>query len=420
MKVLLVNKFHYLRGGAETYYFALAEGLKAAGNEVIFFSMKDDKNVPCGQSDYFVEGVEYNQKHSFIETIKISIKLIYSFEAKKKFEKLILDEKPDIIHLSNVHRQITFSIIDVANKYNIPVVYTMHDLICACPNCVMLSPTGICEECLSGNYVNCIKKGCIKHSKMKSLLASIEAYFYKWKKIYNKVDLYITPSEFYREKLIKSNFTTKPIIHMTNFLPLTTEFKMTENRDNYFLFFGRLSIEKGIMTLVKSFVLMPEAAILKIAGDGQQFEEIQSFVTDNNLENKIQLLGFQERKKMDVLIKKAKCVIIPSEWYENGPYTVMETCAKGVPVIASNIGGLTEMVIDGCNGYLFNEGSCDDLLKKMLLVMEMNSSDYENICNSTLKYAKQYFNGNDYINKLVEIYKEYVENHISGFTDNTI
>ncbi|WP_407306889.1 glycosyltransferase [Desulfosporosinus sp. SB140] len=211
MKVLLVNKFHYLKGGAESYYFALADGLKAEGHKVVFFSMKHEMNFPCEQSKYFVEEVDYNKKHNFLQIIKISVKLIYSFEAKKKFEELILDEKPDIIHLSNVHRQITLSVIDVAHKYDIPVVFTMHDLICACPNYVMLSPNGVCEDCLTGNYLNCVKRNCIKKSKLKSLLGVIETYFYKWRKTYYKVDFYITPSEFYRKNSFKPILRIVPL-----------------------------------------------------------------------------------------------------------------------------------------------------------------------------------------------------------------
>ncbi len=129
MKVLLVNKFHYKRGGAETYYFSLAKALIDRGHEVIFFSMEDKQNFPCNQEEFFVENVDYNKKHSLNKLIKMGVKLIYSFEAKSNLERLILKEKPDIAHLNGIHRQLTLSVIDILHKYNIPIVYTAHIFI---------------------------------------------------------------------------------------------------------------------------------------------------------------------------------------------------------------------------------------------------------------------------------------------------
>ena len=149
MKILLIHKFHYMLGGTETFHYNLAEALTAAGHEVIFFSMYDERNIPCAQDKYFVSNVDYNDPNlSTFKKIKMGIKLIYSFESKHNIEKLIRDEKPDIAHIGLLHRQITFSVVDVLKKYNIPVVMHLHELTAVCPCYTMLRQDGtICSDC---------------------------------------------------------------------------------------------------------------------------------------------------------------------------------------------------------------------------------------------------------------------------------
>ena len=203
MKVLLINKFHYIKGGSETYYFGLGELLKRNGHDVIWFSMQDDKNVPCDQSKYFVEHVDYNQPMSKSQMVKVGLKMLYSLEAKKRMEELILEEKPDIAHLNIFQTQLTASIVDVLHKYHIPIVYTMHDLKSLCPCYTMMTHGHVCEKCLHGSHLNCVKNRCMKDSLLKSILGAMEAEVYRWKRTYNKIDLIITPSAFYREKQLE-------------------------------------------------------------------------------------------------------------------------------------------------------------------------------------------------------------------------
>ena len=188
MKVLLVNKFHYIKGGSETYYFSLGDLLEKKGHQVIWFSMKDDRNIPCAQKKYFVDHVDFNASGNPAETAKAAIHLLYSREAGKKFARLLDDEKPDIIHLNIFQSQLTGSIVDEAYKRRIPIVYTAHDLKSVCPNYLMMHHQKTCEKCLDGHYRHCFENSCMKASRAKSLLASLEAYVYKLKKTYQKVD----------------------------------------------------------------------------------------------------------------------------------------------------------------------------------------------------------------------------------------
>ena len=182
MKVLLVNKFHYLKGGSETYYFSLGDLLDKRGHQVIWFSMKDERNVPCAQSKYFVDHVDFNASGNPVKTAGAALHLLYSHEAGRKFARLLDDEKPDIVHLNIFQSQLTGAVVEEAYKRHIPIVYTAHDLKSVCPNYLMMNHQKTCEKCLDGHYRHCFANCCMKASRAKSLLASLEAYVYQQRK----------------------------------------------------------------------------------------------------------------------------------------------------------------------------------------------------------------------------------------------
>lgn len=242
-------------GGTETFHYNLAEALTAAGHEVVFFSMYDERNIPCAQDKYFVSNVNYNDPDlSVFKKVKMGIKLIYSFESKHNIEKLIQDEKPDIAHIGLLHRQITFSVVDVLKKYNIPIVMHLHELTAVCPCYTMLRQDGtICSDCATKGYWNCVKNKCMKGSLSKSLLAYAEAQFLKHGHYYDKIDLYIAECNFYKNLVEKAHFTNSPIVKMNNFLPINQEYNAYYEHDNYILYFGRYAREKGVLTILKAY-----------------------------------------------------------------------------------------------------------------------------------------------------------------------
>lgn len=202
MKILMVNKFFYIKGGSETYYFALKKLLERHGHAVVDFSMQDEKNFLSPYADYFVENVEYNGKTGIADKLKMSSRILYSLEAKKKLEALILKTKPDLAHLHIFQHQMSPSILSVFKKYKIPVVYTAHDLKMLCPNYKMLNSTGICEKCNGHKYYNCVKYQCIKESAAKSLICMLEGYLHQMLHSYEVIAAVITPSRFYYDKFL--------------------------------------------------------------------------------------------------------------------------------------------------------------------------------------------------------------------------
>lgn len=395
MKILLVNKFHYIRGGSETYYFSLAEALKHHGHEVVFFSMKDERNYPCEQEKYFVSNRDL--KGSLKSRKNLLFHMVYSKEAYQKLTCLLEDEKPDLVVLSLVHKHLTLSIIDAIKAYDpsLPIFWTMHDLIAVCPCYTMRNGKGeVCEQCLQGCFAPCVKNRCMKGSFLMSLLSKWEADLIRKKKWYHQIDLFICPSEFYRHKLTEGNFTASPIVTIRNPLPLNAVYEVSNSNDGYILYFGRLSYEKGIKTLIDAAVKMN--CQLVIVGTGPEEESLKAYA--EKMPN-VEFKGFQSGNALTDFIRNSCCVVLPSEWYENGPYSAMEAMALGKPLIVSNYGGLPELVVDGHNGYI-HEPNADSLaacLKKMLQLSDM---EYKQMAQNSCQMAKEMFNPDNYIAEL--------------------
>lgn len=406
MKILLINKFHYMKGGTETFHYNLAEELKAFGHEVIYFSMQDERNIPCDQDKYFVSNIDYNKPNlSIIDKIKLASKLIYSFEAKRKIEQLIIDEKPDIAHIGLLHRQLTFSVIDTLKKHDIPIVMHLHELSCVCPCYTMLRPDGtICNDCIKYGFASCVKYRCMKNSLLKSLLAYLEATYLKLGKYYNKVDLYIAECKFYENIVKNSGFTKSPIIQMNNFLPTNQEYESHTNHEEYILYFGRYAREKGIMTLLKAYTNLECMERLVLVGGGSELPEMMKFIERNNLSSRVEINGPKFGRQMDDIIKKAKIVIVPSQWYENGAFVALQAMAMGKIVVASNIAGLSEIFVDRVTGYLAEPGNVDDYVKVISNALSMPDNEYRKMSFNAVSAVKNRCDSKKYISNLLNIY----------------
>lgn len=405
MKVLLVNKFHYMKGGSETYYFALGNMLAAKGHEVIYFSMKDDRNLPCDQEKYFVENVDYNSDLGVKGTIKASLDLLYNVQAYKRFKQLLIDEKPDVIHLNIFQSQLTASIVDAAKELGVPMVYTAHDLKTVCPTYLMMNNGKICDRCLHGDYMYCIKSKCMKNSRAKSLLAVMESQVYRVRHTYEKLDAIITPSQHHKRRLAEGGIQNKHVLYIPNFLPEGTVFENIEGKRDYILYFGRLSVEKGIMTLLRAYAKSKVTRPLYVVGTGPQEQEIKDFVSENQLQYRIKILGFKSGEELREVVSNALFICLPSECCENAPYSVMEAQSMGKPVIVSDNGGLPELVEEGVTGSIFKAGDVD-LLAEKLEKMENTAFDGTYI----VKMAQKKYSCKNYVRKLEKLYR-YVCEH---------
>ena len=399
MKILLVNKFHWLKGGSEKYYFELGELLKEHGHKVAFFSMNNEKNVNTGDKEYFVDEIDLNNGSKLK-----AFDVIYSKDNYKKMIEAIDDFKPDIIHVNNFQRQLSSSIIKAANDKNIPIVFTAHDVQAICPAITMMdNDKNVCELCMKGKYVNCIKKSCNKGSKAKSIIGALEGYYYRSKKIYtNKIKYIITPSEFYRNKFIEDGVNSNKIEAIHNFI-IAEDYNVKTTVGDYALYIGRLSKEKGIINLINAFVNTNRGK-LYIAGEGPEKENIEKIIKNNKLDDKVRMLGFLNKEEVTDYVRNSRFVVVPSIWYENCPYSVMETLAIGKPVIGAEIGGIPELVINNNNGFTYKYDDINELTEKMNLLFE-DEQLVNKFSNESKKLSKQY-DKEEYYKKINRIYED--------------
>ena len=408
MKVLLVNKFHYLKGGSETYYFTLAEALQKRGHEVVFFAMQDEKNnLPCEQEKYFVSNASV--RGGIKSKLNMVLHLAYSKEAYANMKRLLQDEKPDLVILNLVHKQITLSILDAIREYDskLPIFWTMHDLVAVCPSYSMRDGRGnLCEKCLQGSFRPCVENRCIKGSLPMSILSKYEADFIRRKKWYDQVTLYICPSEFYRKKLTEGRFTSRPIVTLRNPLPPETAYALSREDEGYVLYFGRLSPEKGVGTLIEAVKLC--GCRLVILGTGPMEAALKAQAQD--CEN-IEFKGFQTGKALSDFVKNSRCVVLPSECYENGPYSAMEAMALGKPLIVSDNGGLPELVDDGVNGYVYPAAqgaqALADCIRK---ITKLPQETYRAMAATSLEKARDMFDAENYVDEIERYYRSCGDN----------
>lgn len=400
MRILLVNKFHYYRGGSEKYYFELAKLLKENGHTVGFFSMNSDENICTGDKEYFVDEIDLNTGSKLK-----AFDVIYSPANKKQMTKALEDFKPDVVHINNFQRQLSASIIDAIKEKNIPIVMTAHDLNPICPCNILLYQGQICEKCLESGYMNCIKNSCIKDSKAKSLIGVLEHKFYQHKKIWNKIDVIISPSEFNKNKLETYGAKSKQNISLPNFV---YDIDTSKNEiGDYAFYLGRLSAEKGILNIIKSIGECENAKLI-IAGDGPYKDEIVNYISQNKLENKVSLVGYLNQEQAQEYLTKCRCLIFPSICYENCPYSILEAMAAGKPIVASDIGGISELVKDDVNGYLYKFANTDELTEKMKKIFESDEI-VKRLSNNSKELYKQKYSAQRYYENLMNIYNSVIK-----------
>lgn len=383
MKILMVNKFLYPNGGSETYIFQLGEQLQKEGHEVQYFGMEHEGRMVGNRVESYTAGMDFHTGK--LQKLLYPFKIIYSWEARKKIRPVLEDFAPDVVHLNNINFQITPSIFYEIKSYEkkyhkkIKMVFTAHDYQWVCPNHMLRIPAAgeLCFACQGGHFGACSKNRCIHNSRVKSILGTLEAQYYKWRKTYDMVDTIICPSEFMKKQLDTNPLLAKKTVTLHNFLPKAAEKDekdtaagqsnlpehsvweklRTELPEKYVLYFGRFSEEKGVETLLKVCRKLPDIPFV-FAGSGPLAEEVSGLPNITNV-------GFVSGKALKNLIAGALFSLYPSEWYENCPFSVMETQLYGTPMIASDLGGTPELLQDGVTGELFEAGNAELLQEKI-------------------------------------------------------
>lgn len=410
MKILQINKFYYKRGGSESHFIALVNLLRKSNHQVSVFSTENRKNISSTKDDYFIQEIDMSLRNA-----KKGLNLFYNFKAMRELKKIILSNRPDVVHVHNISHHFSPAILKLFKKFDLPVIMTVHDYKLICPNYKLFNKGKVCEKCIRGRYSQCFLNKCVKNSYLGSLVLSLEAYWAKWKKYYDSVDIFIAPSQFMQSKLIEAGIADKKIKYLPNFLEEVEDnniFLENEREENYILFLGRLSEEKGLNILIDSFRKIKNKRVkLKIAGEGFLQERLRKIITKLDLSDRIEFLGYKSGEELKKIILRSKFIVVPSLWYENAPYTILEAYAFKKAVLGARTGGIPEIIEEEETGLTFQADDSQDLAKKIDYLLENNEKLKVMGRNGNL-FLKYCFNEKNYLDRLLEIYKEEVSKKI--------
>ncbi len=400
MRILIVNKFLHPNGGSETYIFKLGSQLTALGHQVQFFGMEHERRCVGNDVGAYTAVMDFHHA-SRLQKLSYSLRTIYSAEARRKIRRVLEAFAPDVVHLNNFNYQLTPSIILEIRKWErdmgcaCKIVFTAHDYQLICPNHMLYNPAQntCCEKCVAGAFVHCIQDKCIHHSLQKSMIGAMEGYFWKMRGVYRELDAVVCPTAFMKRKLDTNPIFASKTIAMLNFAEPAA--RVGEGKKDYALYFGRFSQEKGVKTLLAVARTLPHIQFV-FAGTGPLENEMQGIPNIKNV-------GFQTGAVLGKLIEEARFSIYPSEWYENCPFSVIESQMYGTPVLGADIGGIPELIQPGSTGELFESGNVQALAS----AIERLWSDRERTDRFCINCATAHFDTlEQYCEKLIPIYQQ--------------
>lgn len=388
MKILLANKFYYRRGGDCIYMLNLEKLLKAHGHEVAVFAMDYSENLDTPWKKYFPKNMS---------KLMAFTRPFGDGEVKSKFSQLLNDFKPDVVHLNNIHTQLSPLIAKLAHEFGAKVVWTLHDtkLVCPCYTCMREGKW--CEECFTDKLA-VVKHRCMPGSIPGAIVGYLEAK--KWNKdvLQKYVDWFLPPSKFMMDTCVKGGYSPGKFRVLCNFIDETKLPEVspkTQIKEDYYVYLGRVNEVKGVRTLCKAAAQLDKKLI--VIGDGELLPELKE--TYKNCPH-IAFKGQMQWEEFMPILQKARFMALPAEWSENNPLTVIESESLGTPVLGANIGGIPELIEEDVTGMTFKSGDVEDL-KDKILKMFAHDFDYQSIA----KDAVERYSSEAYYHKLMEYYK---------------
>lgn len=373
MRIIVANYRYFVAGGPEKYMFKFIEAAQKRGVEIIPFSVANPQNVQTPYSRYFAKPrskqlLYADTKKSLSNYWGMLRSTIWNYDAEHRLRKLIRDTKPDAVYILHEVNHLSPSIIRAAHKEGVRVVHRISDFFMFCAKYDFLCGDEICEACLHRDYRAAIEHRCVKNSNAGTRLRVAAMKLY-WKTgVFDEVDHYISTCEFSRKKLIEGGIPEEKITCVPTFIDATAIQPCYEH-DHYFLFLGRMAHQKGTIYAIQAMEYLKDTDyVLKITGEITEAPEDQAlwnYIQEHGLEKKIVFTGFKHGAELEALISRATCIVCPAIWYENMPNTVIEAYAYGKPVVASRIGSLAEIVVDGETGYLFSMKDARDMSKQL-------------------------------------------------------
>lgn len=383
-------------------YLDHASLMEQEGWSNAFFSMRHPKNLQTPWERFFVDELEFGNPYSPLRKVVMASKVIYSFEARRKLRALLAEYPADIAHLHCIYHHLSPSILSTLADFGVPAVMTAHDLKIACPAYKMLNDTGICERCRDGSVWNVVRHSCVRNSLSASVVVALESALHRQLGTYQKyLAKIVVPSKFFLEKFVEWGWPRDKFSYIPNYVD-AKQFRPDFNPGDYFLYFGRLAPEKGVATLLRA---AKQARVkLRIAGVGP--EEMALKELQAGLAGDIEFLGHQTGEALHDVIRGARVVVLPSEWYENAPISVLESFALGKPVVGARIGGIPEMISEGRTGWTFESGNLDELTSLLVRLNAENEVSLKDAGRAARERVERDFNRAGYLMSTLALYAE--------------
>lgn len=381
MRILVIHNRYQIRGGEDECYEAEVSLLREMGHEVEVYEANNDRVAELGK-------------------LRLAADTVWSKQAYQAVEHQLQKQRPDVVHVQNFFPLISPSVYYAAKAQNVPVVQTLHNYRLLCPNALFFRDGKVCEDCL-GQIIPYpgVVHGCYRENKVATAgvatMLSVHRAMNTWT---NMVDSYITLTEFARQKFIAGGIPAEKIVVKPNFV--RPEPEPGSGSGGYALFVGRLSVEKGLDTLLAAWEHLDNQIPLKIVGDGPLADQVVAATKRLPL---IEWLGRKPMAQVHELMGEAKFLIFPSKWYETFGRVAIEAFAKGTPVIAANIGAIAELVDSGRTGLHFRPGDATDLADKVKWVLANPEKLAQMRLQARTEFEAKYTADKNY-QKLMEIY----------------
>lgn len=396
MRIAQVNKFLTLRGGADAVMLRTARLLRERGHAVSLMGMApvgpEARDFPA----YTVPPVDYGADLCAGERVTAAGRLLYSVRSRGELSRMIRRERPDVIHFHNVYHQLSPSVIDAARAAGVPTVMTLHDYKVTCPIYTHYRDGGVCEMCRGGRFYNVVRYRCTDGSLSRSALNAVEMYLHRrLLRIYRKVDLFAAPSRFLIGKVRELGFKA-PMAHLPNCVAVDRFRPAFEGQEGRVGYFGRLSDEKGLLTLLQA--IRGTELDLLVVGSGPQEAELRRRAPEN-----VRFTGRLNGRALRDAVRGCMFTVLPSEWYENHPLSVVESFALGKPVVGADIGGIPELVGER-RGTLFRPGDAQDL-RRAMGELAADPDAVRRMGRRARRYVERELSPGDYYTKLMAIYE---------------
>lgn len=366
-RVLIVHNYYQIPGGEDTVVSNEKKMLEENGHSVFMYTRYNDEI----------------KKKGLIGKLLLPFETIYSFKTIREIKRIIVEKKIDIVHVHNTFPLISPSVYSASKKTGAKVVQTIHNFRLLCPAATFVRDNKICEDCVNKGLLSSIKHNCYRNSRLQTIIAALMLKFNRVIGSYNKVDAYIALTEFNKNKL--SNLISEEKIYVKpNFCEKTNIPIVPIEKREYFMFLGRLDKLKGVNLLVEAWKDIKGEELI-IVGTGPEEDYLEKFIKENNMKN-VKLLGYKEKNEAMKLLSKAKALIVPSQWYEGFPMTIVEAMACSVFIIGSNLGNISEVIDERFNGMLFRYDDADSIKN----IIEYLFNNYDELLELSTNAYKNY------------------------------